>query len=821
MNTILINFKEEIRNDDGSIEYGSGFQFTIGYCKKDFDGSGEIQLEDDVEKGTDILTTPIYQNPGHIYRAFLTNNQMLGFSLCYEQTPSEGRIRNAIFTLANEEIGAVHTFYSKATGNDFGANGRGLYLLVPFHWTQDRTMSLLDIADEMVLEYYDNRGTAYVQKCDDVNYAGLVLAEFQPNNSKKWNTSQTWGNRKDYFHGLKWASSWYKLIKDEFYVEPLYIETKDGGRFYLTRCLDDEYTSYSATNPEHTEWTFIEPVLGTELGYFVKNTGKSYYLANDSVMKIETERVGFSDIKFFSWSVSGELNNEPITILEKYRISLPVNKSSHNTVGYLESLRADNWDTTPDGILVCTGMYILNSPDYNHYGPLNITALMRYLSTKEATDWTQFTDALAGLVGLKNNGTDSYGRAGWLWNNVYYTNDRYFPCNFPTYGESTADSGIKWAYLLGLSDKLKPSKNPYQGGNLNTNLTGNGGNGTYDKSSYNVIGLTDGLGDQYQLDQYGVVSSNGYDGLIGLWRVNANNLGTYAGFMNSDAKILDGTIGIKYIWHPGNLSLGTNQLIYVNGTWATDGYNSANGQPTGRYVESYLGDIKIDNYYDNHLDIEDTTVGIYLPFSGFYELDTQEVMGARIALRCVIDVLTGSIVYNLTVEKDNLFSITKTYSGVCSDEIPLTAADWQSKIQSMLSAGVNAAVSVGGLAISAATGNPMGAVASFSSLAGAAGGIAQATIAKPNIKSMGIGGSSFGVLSPKYPFLIINRPDISLPDTESYAKVNGFPCTLSARIGSCEGYIEVADVHLEGLAGATSEEIDEIERLLKEGVIVS
>ena len=68
------------------------------------------------------------------------------------------------------------------------------------------------------------------------------------------------------------------------------------------------------------------------------------------------------------------------------------------------------------------------------------------------------------------------------------------------------------------------------------------------------------------------------------------------------------------------------------------------------------------------------------------------------------------------------------------------------------------------------------------------------------------------------PYLIIHRPIQSLAKT--YAQNKGYTSNISATLSSLTGYTEVEYIHLTGINGATDSELNEIERLLKDGVII-
>ena len=76
---------------------------------------------------------------------------------------------------------------------------------------------------------------------------------------------------------------------------------------------------------------------------------------------------------------------------------------------------------------------------------------------------------------------------------------------------------------------------------------------------------------------------------------------------------------------------------------------------------------------------------------------------------------------------------------------------------------------------------------------------------------------SAGMLTAKRPFVIIERPNYSVPDY--YQNFEGRMCNKTAKLGSLSGFTMVDAVHLDNV-GATTSEITEIEAMLKAGVIL-
>ena len=83
-------------------------------------------------------------------------------------------------------------------------------------------------------------------------------------------------------------------------------------------------------------------------------------------------------------------------------------------------------------------------------------------------------------------------------------------------------------------------------------------------------------------------------------------------------------------------------------------------------------------------------------------------------------------------------------------------------------------------------------------------------------RSGSISGNA-GIMGDYQPFIIVTRPISDKPST--FNNNLGQTYNKSARIGDLSGFTIVEEAHIEGMT-ATDAEKQEIERLLKEGVIV-
>lgn len=263
-------------------------------------------------------------------------------------------------------------------------------------------------------------------------------------------------------------------------------------------------------------------------------------------------------------------------------------------------------------------------------------------------------------------------------------------------------------------------------------------------------------------------------------------------------------------------------------------------KPVKQFIDVDCGTLVANEYWGNCLDYSPyTRISIFLPFCGYYDLDTDEVMGKSIQVKYRVDIASGSCIAFIVVNGSVLYQ----YTGNCAQQIPLTAVDFNSFLSNAFNVAVSTATGKAG--ISAAGAAVMAADAAFGGSTGsnveersdmleattkhyeavkmrAEGRIAGAAVnavvnSKPHFNHGGSLSGSSGFLGCKKPYLIITRPNPMIPDM--YGKFHGYPCNTTAKLDDLLGYTEVADIRL-NIPDATIDEIIECEKLLKDGVVI-
>ena len=216
---------------------------------------------------------------------------------------------------------------------------------------------------------------------------------------------------------------------------------------------------------------------------------------------------------------------------------------------------------------------------------------------------------------------------------------------------------------------------------------------------------------------------------------------------------------------------------------------------TKQFYDFDCGTFELMEYYNSYLDYAPyTKVNIFLPYIGDKQLSTDEVMNKTLGVKYRFDLATGDCVAFVTVDGTVLYS----FSGNCAARLPLAGNNWNGIIPAIT-----------GVAISA------GSMAAGLPALGAASAAAVSTM-KETISHTGSISGSAGLMGIQKPYLIVTRPRQAMPLNQN--GFTGYPSFITESLGSLRGYTEVEECHLEHIP-CTAAELEEIERLLKEGVL--
>lgn len=228
---------------------------------------------------------------------------------------------------------------------------------------------------------------------------------------------------------------------------------------------------------------------------------------------------------------------------------------------------------------------------------------------------------------------------------------------------------------------------------------------------------------------------------------------------------------------------------------------------TQQYVTVDCGSIDCYEEFGNVFDYSPyTSVSIYLPFIGIAPLSVDDVMRSNIHVTYGVDIFTGACLAMIEVTRDGNTVNMYQYAGVASVEYPLTGSVHSGLITGIMGmVGGFATIATAGAAAPAAVGG-----------VAAVGAGALSTGRQSQSRSGNFSGNA-GAMGIKKPYLIIERPQTKVAET--FPELAGYSTNYSCKLGDCSGHVVVKHAHIEGI-NATDTELEQIDSLLKDGVIV-
>lgn len=220
---------------------------------------------------------------------------------------------------------------------------------------------------------------------------------------------------------------------------------------------------------------------------------------------------------------------------------------------------------------------------------------------------------------------------------------------------------------------------------------------------------------------------------------------------------------------------------------------------TRQYVVVDCGTVNVLPKWGAYLDFSPySKLQLFLPYIGYVDISPDDCMNGTISVRYTVDLLSGTCV----VQVKCLDHVLYEFAGTCSCSCPVTAGQYQNVVTSALKLG----------------GALMSSVTSLGGMLGALDDVANTAVsaAKPAIsRSGGFGGSS-GLMGHQVPYLILTVPRMCTPGDQNV--MMGYPSFVTEVLGDLSGYCVVDTIHLSGIPGASTADLEEIDQLLKGGV---
>lgn len=258
------------------------------------------------------------------------------------------------------------------------------------------------------------------------------------------------------------------------------------------------------------------------------------------------------------------------------------------------------------------------------------------------------------------------------------------------------------------------------------------------------------------------------------------------------------------------------------------------------YTMFDLGSYKLERYYHDFRDFK-TRVLVYIPYCGTADLDTKLYYGHTINLKMSIDFVTG--VCTGYIFRDSM--MIDSINGSIGIDVPLTAlaqGTYQNAIAQQEQAlrhaenqetiaGLTLFGGMVGTAVSAASGNLMGAMGGVVAMGTGAVNLINTAESIDNIeyniehtapvvKSMQSASPFNAAITEQAARIWIFRPKmLSGTDTGKYADTVGYASAITDKIGNHPGFLQATNTDLSGIV-ASDTELAMIANALKKGVYV-
>ena len=311
----------------------------------------------------------------------------------------------------------------------------------------------------------------------------------------------------------------------------------------------------------------------------------------------------------------------------------------------------------------------------------------------------------------------------------------------------------------------------------------------------------------------------------------------YQALGNTVLDISDAVIGLQVLPFvvPSTISQNQWKLNFLGISLPSGVYlNKANQQ----FCEIPCGTLHVTPYWNNCLDYNPyTQISVFLPFCGFFELDTDDVMDHDLEIKYRVDIMSGACLATIKVDG----SVMYQFAGECGNQIPVSSVSFDNFLQSAMQLAITTASGSIGLAAAGASATMQKEKIAMSDMSAGDKQIAEDAVntelkfkksqngvgllaatagavisAKGQYKHAGCIAGSPGFLGVRKPYLIIKRPKQIMPSL--YGDFRGYPTNTVMKLSDCHGYTEVDSIRL-NIPNATVDEIYECETLLKEGVV--
>ena len=290
---------------------------------------------------------------------------------------------------------------------------------------------------------------------------------------------------------------------------------------------------------------------------------------------------------------------------------------------------------------------------------------------------------------------------------------------------------------------------------------------------------------------------------------------------------MNSILSLKWFYGIGSVIPRTEAETYVTiGNVAFNGNltDEVITRPASReHITFTMSSVNVTRKHNNFLDLSPFTKSqIYIPYVGFRELPTTEIMGRSLRLDYNINIMTGAaIAYVYVSTGDSSWRVIQEHPCMMGVDIPLTINSSESLGNRIMTSITGVGSSLAG-AGAGALGGPVGMMAGASMASGMlSNGLNAVSGLSGHTPSMTSGGlsSETGSLGDFTAYITLTRPQPKAP--AGYNSMIGKPDYRNVNIGSMSGYIKIGAISKGAGAGNQNipkEAMDEIDQLLKAGV---
>lgn len=232
-----------------------------------------------------------------------------------------------------------------------------------------------------------------------------------------------------------------------------------------------------------------------------------------------------------------------------------------------------------------------------------------------------------------------------------------------------------------------------------------------------------------------------------------------------------------------------------------------------------LGYTSIPRVFNNFMDFEPyRKMSLYLPYYGYVDLNMVEIVGLDIYIYGVPDFTTGEFTYFISRSARPLEGVEKillnSYTCKMSADISINFTNFNENLINFSTQIIGSAVTSG---IALASKSKLG----LAVVAGQAGNIITSlpdTMGQRLEKHTASSNTSF--LYQPHEIHILEEHISPVEYPTKYSNIFGKPCYKTYRLYDLKGFTQVENCQLKGFENAVLEEINEIENLLKNGIII-